>query len=114
MEKVEVMPVEVAYALPDEQVILELEAPIGITAEEAIRQSGVLERYPEIDLDKNRIGVFGKLCKKDRVMQPNDRVEIYRPLIADPKEVRRQRAAEGKATKKGVREGVDSGQAGKS
>ncbi len=104
MEKPEIIPVEVAYALPDEQVILELEAVAGITAEEAIRQSGILERYPEIDLDKNRIGVFGKLCKKDRVLRAHDRVEIYRPLIADPKEVRRKRAAEGKATKKGVRE----------
>ena len=113
MEKVEVMPVEVAYALPDEQVILELEAPTGITVEEAIRQSGILERYPDIDLDKNRVGVFGKLCKKDRVMQPHDRVEIYRPLIADPKEVRRKRAAEGKATKKGVREGGDTEQSAK-
>jgi len=62
---------------------------------------GVLAKFPEIDLTINKIGVFGKLSKLDVELRHLDRVEIYRPLIADPKEVRRQRAAEGKVMKKG-------------
>jgi hypothetical protein len=93
--------VEVAYALPDTQLIL----PVGVapetTAEQAIIASGILQKFPDIDLASNKIGIFGKLVKLDTVLREKDRVEIYRPLIADPKEVRRQRAAEGKAMKKG-------------
>lgn len=95
------IPVEVAYALPDDQVILKLEVPEGSTAELAIRESGILERYPDIDLDQQKIGIFGKLKKLSEPLRAGDRVEIYRPLIADPKEVRKQRAAEGKRMKKG-------------
>ena len=94
--------VEVAYARPDEQVILALEVPAGTTVEAAIRRSGVLERFPEIDLSTNKVGVFGKVGKLDQELVRGDRVEIYRPLIADPKEARKQRAAEGKAMKKGA------------
>lgn len=65
---------------------------------------GLLQKYPEIDLAKNKIGVFAKLSKLDALLQDHDRVEIYRPLIADPKEVRRQRAAAGKVMKKGAGE----------
>ena len=93
--------VEVAYAKPDVQVIVPLKVVPGTTAEQAIRQSGVLKDFPEIDLEKNRIGIFSKVTRKDTVLREKDRVEIYRPLIADPKEVRKQRAAEGKAMKKG-------------
>ena len=94
--------VEVAYARPDEQVILALQVPDGSTIEDAIRRSGVLERFPEIDLATNKVGVFGKVGKLDQPLVAGDRVEIYRPLIADPKEARKQRAAEGRAMKKGA------------
>ncbi|WP_045224759.1 RnfH family protein [Methyloterricola oryzae] len=87
------MKVEVAYARPDVQVILALEVAEATTAEGAIRQSGILERFPEIDLAQNRIGIFSKACKLDQILRSGDRVEIYRPLIADPKEARRNRAA---------------------
>jgi uncharacterized protein len=93
--------VEVAYALPQKQVIIPVKVAEGITAEEAIRASGVLQQFPEIDLNVNKIGIFGKLTKLDTALRNLDRVEIYRPLIADPKEVRKQRAAEGKVMKKG-------------
>jgi len=72
------------------------------TLAEVIRASGILERFPEIDLDKNKVGVFGKLGKLSDTLHAGDRVEIYRPLIADPKEVRKRRAAEGKVMKKGA------------
>jgi putative ubiquitin-RnfH superfamily antitoxin RatB of RatAB toxin-antitoxin module len=101
MEHAEQMTVEVAYALPERQVIFELVVDRGTTLEQAIKLSGIFEQFTEIDLDKNRVGVFGKLAQLSDVLQPGDRVEIYRPLIADPKEVRKQRAADGKATKKG-------------
>lgn len=93
--------VEVAYALPGQQLVLPVRVAAGTTAEQAILASGILLKFPEIDLTLNKLGVFGKLCKSDTVLRERDRVEIYRELIADPKEVRRQRAAEGKAMKKG-------------
>jgi hypothetical protein len=93
--------VEVAYALPRQQVILPVKMPEGATVEQAIMASGILAKFPEIDLTKNKVGIFGKLTKLDTALRERDRVEIYRPLIADPKEVRRQRAAEGKVMKKG-------------
>lgn len=93
--------VEIAYALPDTQLILPLGVAPETTAEQAIIASGILQKFPDIDLSKNKIGIFGKLVKLDTVLREKDRVEIYRPLIADPKEVRRQRAAEGKVMKKG-------------
>jgi putative ubiquitin-RnfH superfamily antitoxin RatB of RatAB toxin-antitoxin module len=98
----ELLEVEVAYARPDEQVILALAVPAGSTIEDAIRRSSLLERFPEIDLASNKVGVFGKVVKLDQTLVQGDRVEIYRPLIADPKEARKQRAAEGKAMKKGA------------
>jgi putative ubiquitin-RnfH superfamily antitoxin RatB of RatAB toxin-antitoxin module len=97
------MTVEVAYALPDEQLILRLEAEPGITVEQAIRRSGILEHFPDIDLSSSKVGVFGKLAKLADTLNPGDRVEIYRPLIADPKEARKKRAAEGKVMRKGAR-----------
>jgi uncharacterized protein len=93
--------VEVAFALRDKQEILPLHTQAGITAQAAIEASGILAKFPEIDLSQNKIGVFGKLVKPDTVLRDKDRVEIYRKLIADPKEVRRQRAEEGKVMKKG-------------
>lgn len=87
------MNVEVAYAKPDTQVILSLDVAEGASVEAAIRQSGILERFPEIDLDHNKVGIFSKQCKLDQPLRAGDRIEIYRPLIADPKESRRHRAA---------------------
>jgi putative ubiquitin-RnfH superfamily antitoxin RatB of RatAB toxin-antitoxin module len=93
--------IEVIYALPHEQQLLKLQVPEGSTVQDAIRLSGVLEKYPEIDLAKNKLGIFSKLVKADTPLREKDRIEIYRPLIADPKEIRRKRAEEGKAMKKG-------------
>lgn len=93
--------VEVAYALPDEQLIIPIKVSDGTTAEEAIKVSGITEKFSDIDLNINKIGIFGKLTKLDTKLRHLDRVEIYRPLIADPKEVRKQRAADGKIMKKG-------------
>jgi putative ubiquitin-RnfH superfamily antitoxin RatB of RatAB toxin-antitoxin module len=75
---------------------------------EAVELSGLLREFPEIDLGKNKLGIWNKLAKADAVLRDRDRVEIYRPLIADPKEVRRQRAAEGKVMKKGGGEAAGS------
>jgi putative ubiquitin-RnfH superfamily antitoxin RatB of RatAB toxin-antitoxin module len=93
--------VEIAYALPQKQLIVPVRFYAGMTAEQAIQASGILMKFPEIDLSVNQIGIFGKLSKLDTALRHLDRVEIYRPLIADPKEVRKQRAAEGKVMKKG-------------
>ncbi|HIO91304.1 MAG TPA: RnfH family protein [Leucothrix mucor] len=93
--------VEVVYALPKEQTLLSFEVDDGITAKDAILQSGMLEQYPELDVENMDIGIFGKMKKMTENLRDKDRVEIYRPLIADPKEVRKRRAAEGKAMNKG-------------
>ncbi len=92
MENSDLILVEVAYALPDEQLILEIEVPSDCHVEEAIKRSGILERYPQIDLENDKVGIFGKMCKLDTSLNHKDRIEIYRPLIADPKESRRQKA----------------------
>jgi uncharacterized protein len=93
--------VELVYALPTQQMLLKSEVPKGTTIAEAVKLSGILDKFPEIDVEKGRFGIFGKLSKVDTVLREKDRIEIYRPLIADPKEVRRKRAEEGKAMKKG-------------
>lgn len=93
--------VEVAYALPHEQIIIPVSVAPETTAEAAISASNIMAKFPEINLSINKIGLFGKLTKLDTPLRHLDRVEIYRPLIADPKEVRRQRAADGKVMKKG-------------
>jgi putative ubiquitin-RnfH superfamily antitoxin RatB of RatAB toxin-antitoxin module len=94
--------VEVVYALKDAQKVVQLTLEEGATVQEAVEKSGLLTEYPEIDLGgKNKVGIWNKLAKVDASLRDKDRIEIYRPLIADPKEVRRQRAAEGKAMKKG-------------
>ncbi|MDA8383723.1 MAG: RnfH family protein [Betaproteobacteria bacterium] len=95
------MKVEVVYAMPESQVLLHVEAAVGATVEQAIKASGILDKFPEIDLTRNKVGIFGRLVKLDASLREKDRVEIYRPLIADPKEIRRKRAEEGKVMKKG-------------
>jgi putative ubiquitin-RnfH superfamily antitoxin RatB of RatAB toxin-antitoxin module len=102
MGHAEQLTVEVAYAVPRRQLILALQVEDGTTAEQAIRASGILDEFPEIDLQHNRVGIFGKPCRLADTLRNGDRVEIYRPLIADPKEIRKQRAARGKDMKKGT------------
>lgn len=84
--------IEVAYALPEEQIILSIEVAKDCTVEEAIKRSGLLETYPQIDLSNDKVGIFGKMCKLSGALRHKDRIEIYRKLIADPKESRRQQA----------------------
>lgn len=88
--------VEVAYALPEKQAIIEVEVAAGTTALEAAQQSGITERFAGIDLDNAKLGIFGKVVSPGQVLAAGDRVEIYRPLLADPKEVRKERAARAK------------------
>ena len=84
--------VEVAYALPEKQYLQRVKLDEGATVEEAIRASGLLELRRDIDLDKNKVGIYSRAVKLADVVKDGDRVEIYRPLIADPKALRRQRA----------------------
>jgi putative ubiquitin-RnfH superfamily antitoxin RatB of RatAB toxin-antitoxin module len=88
----DIVRVEVIYALPGEQVALEVELPAGATVGEAIAASGILARFPEIGLNQAAVGVFGERCALDAPVSHGDRVEIYRRLQADPKEARRRRA----------------------
>ena len=88
--------VEVSYALPERQAILEVDVPEGTSALEAARQSGITETFEDIDLENAKLGIFGKVVSPKQALKQGDRVEIYRPLIADPKEVRKARAARAK------------------
>jgi putative ubiquitin-RnfH superfamily antitoxin RatB of RatAB toxin-antitoxin module len=99
MKDVELITVEVAYALPQRQQLTTLQVAPGTTAYEAVEQSGMVQQFPEIDLETAKMGIFGQALgtkglkpPKEHVLQAGDRVEIYRPLIADPKEVRKRRA----------------------
>ena len=87
--------VEIGYALADKQKLLRLSVPDGTTVREAVLQSGMDQHFPGLDLAGSPLGIFGKAVAKPdvRVLEEGERVEIYRPLIADPKEVRKQRAA---------------------
>ncbi|MBV0932379.1 RnfH family protein [Marinobacterium weihaiense] len=103
------MKVEVAYALPHEQKIIALQVEEGCTLREAVVRSGIVELFPEIDPDSTPMGVFGKAVKDpaSTALKEGERVEIYRPLIADPKEVRARRAAKMKAEKAAQAAGED-------
>ena len=90
------MIVEVAYALAEKQSLISLEVKEGSTLKEAIEASGILKQYKQIDLSKDRVGIFSKFATLDTVLRDKDRVEIYRPLEADPKKVRKERAAQSK------------------
>lgn len=92
--------VEVAYALPDRQELVRVVLAAGSTVAQAIQASGLLAKYTEIDLAANPVGIYGKLSNLDAVLRDRDRVEIYRPLKADPEEVRRQLARIGKTMRK--------------
>lgn len=88
--------VEVAYATAQKQIILEVDVARGTTAKEAVVASNIAAQFTEIDLESCKLGIFGKAVKDDQVLEAGDRIEIYRPLIADPKEARRYRAEKGK------------------
>ncbi|WP_199102781.1 RnfH family protein [Aquitalea sp. ASV11] len=93
--------VEVACALPQRQSIVSLEVAAGCTAIEAVQQSGILAQFSMVDSNNLKLGIFSKAIKPETVLRAGDRVEIYRPLQADPKAVRRQRAEAGKGMSKG-------------
>ncbi|MGH1460678.1 MAG: RnfH family protein [Neptuniibacter sp.] len=95
------MIVEVAYALPTEQKIISVNVPEDCTVYEAVIKSGIVEIFPQIDPENDPMGIFAKVIKnpKETVMKEGQRIEIYRPLIADPKEARAKRAAKKKAQK---------------
>lgn len=97
MTEADKIPVEVAFAMPDKQKIVMLEVKSGTTARDAVLQSGMERLFPGLDLAGSKLGIFGKAVKDAQVLRAGDRVEIYRELIADPKEVRKRRAAEAKA-----------------
>lgn len=83
--------VEVAYALPNKQKIIALQANEGITAKQALERSGMVRFFPEIDVATAEYGIFSLACSADTILRDGDRVEIYRPLLCDPKEMRRKR-----------------------
>ena len=93
--------IEVAYATPKKQMIIPILVKNGVTAKEAIELSGILTKFEAVSLDYHPVGIFGKLTTLDHILRDRDRVEIYRPLIADPKEMRRKRVVEGNDIKKG-------------
>lgn len=84
--------VEVAYGTAERQEVIEIQVPRGTTLLQAVKASGILERFPEIDAGNTPMGIFGKRESPDRELRDNDRVELYRPLVMDPKEARRRRA----------------------
>ena len=88
--------IEIAYALPEEQVIISIKVPTIFNVQQAIEKSGIQKKFPSIDLSKNKVGIFGKKTTLDHTLNDRDRIEIYRPLILDPKEMRRKRAAKKK------------------
>ncbi|MDG6896166.1 RnfH family protein [Volucribacter amazonae] len=92
--------IELAYALPDHYYLKTLQVDRGSTIQSAILQSGILQQYTEIDLRQNKIGIFSRPAKLTDVVNPGDRIEIYRPLLADPKEIRRKRAEQQKEAEK--------------
>ena len=85
------IPIEVVYALPEKQLLKSLTVPAGSTVEQVIHYSGIMDLSPEIDFKKNRLGIFGKLVGLQTAVQAYDRVEVYRPLVIDPKEARKLR-----------------------
>lgn len=92
----EILAIELVYALPHKQEIVALRLPQGATVRQAIMASGLLDKYPEIDLAKNKLGIFSKLAKPETVLRDRDRVEIYRPLLVEPKGARQRRVAKNK------------------
>lgn len=100
-----VISVEVAYGIPRKQAVMRVELRAGSTVAEAIERSGVRAQFPGLVVDPSAVGIFGRKVSMEQVLQTGDRVEIYRPLIADPREIRRQRAllAHSRKGRKGIR-----------
>ncbi|NVK25639.1 MAG: RnfH family protein [Gammaproteobacteria bacterium] len=92
----ELINIEVAYALPNKQTLLVLQVEPGTNIEQAIQRSTILADHPEIDLTENKVGIWSRTAKLSDTLNEGDRIEIYRPLIADPKEVRKRRAEKAK------------------
>lgn len=92
------MKVGIAYALAKRQVWLTVEIAEGATIRDAIERSGILAQFPDIDLDQQKVGIFGKVSSLETKLEDGDRVEIYRALIADPKTVKQRAKTESKAT----------------
>lgn len=101
--------IEVVYGTPEKQKIISLHVTENTTVEQAIEQSAITKLFPEIDLKVNKLGVWNRTCKASQVLNDGDRIEIYRPLIADPKEVRKRRAE--KAKEEGRADKVTGGRA---
>ncbi|WP_158969818.1 RnfH family protein [Paraglaciecola sp. L3A3] len=99
----ELITIEVVYGLPTKQVLLECKVAQGSSVEQAIETSGILSHFPDIDIQTSKVGIWNRACKLTDLPKEGDRIEIYRPLIADPKEARRRRAEkaidEGRANK---------------
>lgn len=91
-EDVSPLRIQVCYAEPERQLLQDMTVPVGTTLQEAILQSGILNALPGLDITTLKLGVYGKSKPLDTVLRDQDRVEIYRPLLADPKEARRKRA----------------------
>lgn len=88
--------IELVYGLPQRQTLISLMVAEGTMVEHAIKQSGILNIYPDIDLAINKVGIWNRSCRLNDVLKEGDRIEIYRPLIADPKEIRKLRAQRAK------------------
>jgi len=95
----EMIGVEIVYAMPEQQTLLSFDVPLGTTIDQGIALSFIKETHPELDIVAMKVGIFGKIAPRDQVLREKDRIELYRPLFADPKEIRKQRAAQGKAMK---------------
>lgn len=93
MAEPETIKVEVVYAMPDNQLVLPVSLTEGATVTEALTASGLANRVPGLDLATTKVGVFGKVAKSDHVLRDGDRVEVYRPLIADPKAAKKKKPA---------------------
>lgn len=89
---IEILNIELIYPLPNEQKIITISIPSPCTVNQAIIQSNILSQYPEIDLSKQKVGIFSQVCALSTLLHNDDRIEIYRPLIIDPKEARKNRA----------------------
>ncbi|MDQ7049399.1 MAG: RnfH family protein [Enterobacterales bacterium] len=88
--------IELIYALAHKQKLINLNIAADASVEQAIEQSEILKDYPEIDLQINKVGIFSRVCQLSDGLHDGDRIEIYRPLIIDPKEARKKRALKNK------------------
>lgn len=92
------MKIAIAYAVPGRQVLIAYNVPEGATIQAAIESSGILEQLPHVDLQKNKVGIFGKVKPLDTVLADGDRVEIYFPVTVDPKTLPKRKPAADKKT----------------